>query len=98
MGIDTRKNEDFGVFLEYKGVVILNLEKHQDLPMEFWYINDKCDTEFDIRDLSPALTGGIEKEALYTCNREVHRQAMINAIDAGHNFSEKKTSSKSLKI
>lgn len=82
MGIDT---EVGSVFFNRKGVTIRHLEKHQDMPMEYWYVHGPSGREFDVRDM-PDKYFDSDRAAALAGDREAHRRVIMRAVDANYQF------------
>ena len=82
MGIDT---EPGVVFLRRKGRVIRHVERHQGLPMDYWYLDTETGREFDVREL-PAQFLGDDKDDVLSGDRESHRHVIHRAIKGDHDF------------
>lgn len=82
MGIDT---EVGGVFMRRRGQVIRHVQKHQDVDMEFIYVETDSGREFDVRDLPAQFMDGRRDEVL-SGQRSAHKAVIARAIDGGHEF------------
>lgn len=80
MGIDT---EIGGVFMRRRGRVIRYLERHQDIPLDFWYLDTETDREFHVREFTDEMRGPVSMEDIRCGDRESHRKAIRHALDAG---------------
>ena len=78
MGIDT---EVAGVFLRCQGRVVRHLEKHQGIPMEYWYAVDGA--EFDVREFTEEMRGRASQAAILEGDRDAHKEAIRHAIKGG---------------
>jgi hypothetical protein len=76
VGIDTEPGD---AFLRANGRVIRHLKKHQDIPMDYRYLDTETDLEFDVRDL-PVQFRGEQKNEVLDGDRESHRRVMRRAI------------------
>lgn len=82
MGIDT---EDGAVFFCHEGRTIHHLEKHQDIAMEFHYLDTETGREFDVRDM-PAMYVGEDRDAMLRGDRDAHQRIITRAIDDDYHF------------
>lgn len=80
MSFDTERGR---IFLRHDGRTIRHMEKHRGLAMDFWYVDVNSGVEFDIRDFTTDMLGGVPRESVLSADRDSHRQAIINAIDNG---------------
>ena len=80
MGIDT---ETGYVFFRHGSRVIRHLERHQDIPMDFWYVDVRSGDEFDVRDFTPEMLGDISRDAVLSGDRDVHKAAICHVLDKG---------------
>ena len=82
MGIDTEPGQ---VFTRRKGRVIRFVEKHQDIAMDFFYLDTETGREFDVRDL-PEKFVAPDEDDVNRPDRDVHKRVIWRAIDGGHDF------------
>lgn len=85
MGLDT---ESGGRFMSRKGRAVHFVEKHQGVPMDFWYVDRETGREFDVRELPQEILGA-DRDAVLQGDRETHRVVIRRAIDAKHDFRRK---------
>lgn len=72
---------------ETGGRIIRHLEKHQDIASEFWYLDTQTSRHFDVRDFSQQMLGDVSRDAVLAGDRQAHKAAIKNAIDAGFDLS-----------
>ncbi len=76
-----------GVFTRHKKRTIRHLETHQDIAMDYHYLDAQSGHNFDVRDQPERLIGPDRDAVLEGC-REAHKRAIWRAIDDDHDFRQ----------